>query len=438
MGVDPKRTYRKKKTWCLNLNITIETPELDHRLNESFQIEIGSNHRLKILQQTILSHVKNLELRELIKKEKMYIYIEGKEPVARKSKSLAEMGVKDGDNLIVTTEMKLPFNEESDEPSMEGHSSMLHPNMHGLEEQYDMSGQGTHHQAQQNVAHLNQFQGQGQRPQGMGMNPTNMRGNELDLPHAGQLNVGITQQLPSAANLVMPNHLRMQQNKLNQNPQNMHLPNVQEVMHNQQLNQGQMKQQPKPQMQGSSQMSASKDINRKQRKPTPSGEKRKDNQPKSPAMKKPKEAVMVKLFAVQQHYKSADLIIKEEEVYVQPDPTLVEDEEKEKEQNPEKNDGEQIDSNAVKNEDEDGMPVKDDRQEEKHEKYVNSQVDEQEEAVVYDPNDVREVEVNIKNKMRSLKKNILDMIGLFKKANIILLKMEADKSYRPFTEDELE
>ena len=114
-GQDQRRTYRKKKTWCLNLNITIETPELDNKLNESFEIEIGSNQRLKILQQTILSHVKNLELRELIKKEKMYIYIEGKEPVARKSKSLAEMGVKDGDNLIVTTEMKLPFDVYSDE-----------------------------------------------------------------------------------------------------------------------------------------------------------------------------------------------------------------------------------------------------------------------------------------------------------------------------------
>lgn len=45
----------------------------------------------------------------------MYIYIEGKEPVARKSKSLAEMGVRDGDNLIVTTEMKLPFNVYSEE-----------------------------------------------------------------------------------------------------------------------------------------------------------------------------------------------------------------------------------------------------------------------------------------------------------------------------------
>jgi hypothetical protein len=62
-----------------------------------------------------LSHVKNLELRELIRKEKTYIYIEGKEPVARKSKSLAEMGVKDGDHLIVTTEMKLPFDEISED-----------------------------------------------------------------------------------------------------------------------------------------------------------------------------------------------------------------------------------------------------------------------------------------------------------------------------------
>lgn len=49
----------------------------------------------------------------------MYIYIEGKEPVARKSKSLAEMGVKDGDNLIVTTEMKLPFDVYSDEDDID-------------------------------------------------------------------------------------------------------------------------------------------------------------------------------------------------------------------------------------------------------------------------------------------------------------------------------
>ena len=65
--------------------------------------------------------MKNRELRNLIKNfEKMYIYIEGKEPVARKSKSLAEMGVKDGDNLIVTTEMKLPYNVYSDDDDIEG------------------------------------------------------------------------------------------------------------------------------------------------------------------------------------------------------------------------------------------------------------------------------------------------------------------------------
>ena len=50
----------------------------------------------------------------------MYIYIEGKEPVARKSKSLAEMGVKDGDNLIVPTEMKLPYNVYTDDDPDEG------------------------------------------------------------------------------------------------------------------------------------------------------------------------------------------------------------------------------------------------------------------------------------------------------------------------------
>jgi len=34
------------------------------------------------------------------------------------------------------------------------------------------------------------------------------------------------------------------------------------------------------------------------RRPTPSGEKRKDSQPKSPATKKPKEIIMIKIQAV--------------------------------------------------------------------------------------------------------------------------------------------
>lgn len=126
---DSKRSYRKQKFWSMVLKISIETPELDHRLNEQFEIEIGSNQRLKILQQTIMSQVRNPELRELIKNEKMYIYIEGKEPVARKSKSLAEMGVKDGDNLIVTSEMKLPLHELSEDEDLDPVGMFPNPSM---------------------------------------------------------------------------------------------------------------------------------------------------------------------------------------------------------------------------------------------------------------------------------------------------------------------
>ena len=60
----------------------------------------------------------------------MYIYIEGRDPVSRKSKSLAEMNVKDGDNLIVTTEMKLPFDEYSDSDNndlLNGSNQQLFP-----------------------------------------------------------------------------------------------------------------------------------------------------------------------------------------------------------------------------------------------------------------------------------------------------------------------
>ena len=61
----------------------------------------------------------------------MYIYIDGKVPVARKSKSLAEMGVKDGDNLIVTTEMKLPLDGYSDdeEPFEENQGGIFPPSL---------------------------------------------------------------------------------------------------------------------------------------------------------------------------------------------------------------------------------------------------------------------------------------------------------------------
>ena len=54
----------------------------------------------------------------------MFIYIEGKEPVSRKSKNLMEMGVKDGDNLVVTTEMKIPLDDlsEDSDPALVSHA----------------------------------------------------------------------------------------------------------------------------------------------------------------------------------------------------------------------------------------------------------------------------------------------------------------------------
>lgn len=103
--------------------------------------------------QVILSHVQNLELRKLVQKEKMYIYIEGKEPVARKSKSLAEMGVKDGDNLIVTTEMKLPFDALSDDPEdpfvNDGQGGLMFPDQ-PVNMDYDVGGGMASDQINQN------------------------------------------------------------------------------------------------------------------------------------------------------------------------------------------------------------------------------------------------------------------------------------------------
>jgi len=108
---DPRRQYKKKKSWFWTLNITIETPSLDNQFNESFEIEIGSNQRLKILQDTIVAKVSNQKVRDLFRDDKMFIYIDGKKPVHRKSKSLQEMGVQDGNNLICTTEMRIPFHD---------------------------------------------------------------------------------------------------------------------------------------------------------------------------------------------------------------------------------------------------------------------------------------------------------------------------------------
>ena len=70
----------------------------------------------------------------------------------------------------------------------------------------------------------------------------------------------------------------------------------------------------------------------------------------------------------------------------------------------------------------------DDRGEEIHEEFEESIKDENEESVeLYDANVTREIQVNSKNKATSLKKIVLESIGLStKKAQIMLLKQVAN------------
>lgn len=62
----------------------------------------------------------------------MFIYIEGKEPVSRKSKNLMEMGVNNGDNLVVTTEMKIPLNELSEDSDPGPNGNVFPPYLSGI------------------------------------------------------------------------------------------------------------------------------------------------------------------------------------------------------------------------------------------------------------------------------------------------------------------
>lgn len=63
------------------------------------------------------------------------------------------------------------------------------------------------------------------------------------------------------------------------------------------------------------------------------------------------------------------------------------------------------------------------RGEEAHEEYAASEHDQNEELKEpYDPNEFWTLEANSKNKVKSLKKSILEKIGLQKKADIVLMK----------------
>ena len=68
------------------------------------------------------------------------------------------------------------------------------------------------------------------------------------------------------------------------------------------------------------------------------------------------------------------------------------------------------------------MEPKADEASEYHEKYDQSNAGEADGDEPYDPNDVWVLEVNNRNKVKSIKKLILEKIKLFKKANILIFK----------------
>lgn len=109
-------------------------------------------------------------------------------------------------------------------------------------------------------------------------------------------------------------------------------------------------------------------------------------------------------------------------------PTVGDKEENEAVENGEAQDGEkkeeaeeenQIDSRAIEVEEVEPM---EDVEEEVHGEYEASNNGDQANAEPYDPNDIWVLDVNNKNKVKSIKKLILEKIKLNKKANILVYK----------------
>ena len=182
------------------------------------------------------------------------------------------------------------------------------------------------------------------------------------------------------------------------------------------------------------------DSKKSRGKQIPTGEK-KPAQPKSPAPKRAKEITYAKLFIVQQQYRPNEMKLAEEKladeeeqreapkVEIEADeeekPAVEEEAEKPAAEGEAEAEAEQPkEDEAIENEEEQHDQEPDERGEEAHEEYqesVNDGNDDSEE--LYDPNDTREIQVNSKNKVTSLKKIILESIGLStRKALIVLLK----------------
>jgi hypothetical protein len=146
----------------------------------------------------------------------------------------------------------------------------------------------------------------------------------------------------------------------------------------------------------------------------------------------------VKLFGVQQQFKAEPKVVEPIEDYdiAEPAVQIEEDEGSEKPKEEEEPEEKQEEEAAAENEPEEADER--DGVEEDHERCEESEhEDPTEELCFYDPNDIREIEVNSKNKATSLKKIILESIGLFKRANIILLKSSKEDNPEKINKGEI-
>ena len=142
----------------------------------------------------------------------------------------------------------------------------------------------------------------------------------------------------------------------------------------------------------------------------------------------------MKLFAIQQHYKDSDFKKEDDEddddTPVQPVIVDAEEEQQPEEEKPDEAEAEAApETEQIVEEKEEEEEVEEREPEVHDDMEQEGQKEETEETFeLYDPNDTREIEVNVKHKASSLKKIILEQLGLFKKANVILFKKNEDKN----------
>lgn len=170
------------------------------------------------------------------------------------------------------------------------------------------------------------------------------------------------------------------------------------------------------------------------RKPLTQEKKTKDGAQKSPANKKPKEVQQYKINISQHRFKHQEDEDKDQDIEDQlilddkPDDEMEDkDKDPEEDQQKEEDNQDKPEEESKQDQEEEDNEEIEDRGEEAHEEYVASDQDPNEVSQEpYNPNENWVLEVSCKNKVKSLKKLILEKVGLFKRAGIILMKEVTD------------